>query len=105
MSAARVRGAGLALLCQAYNLPQPTSEYRFDPARRWRFDWAWPEKRLAVEQEGGVWTHGRHTRGAGYVRDLEKYNHAQLAGWRVLRFTPEQIGNGQCLELLIAALN
>ena len=66
-------------------------EYRFAPPRRWRFDRAWLEYNLAVEIEGGVWTGGRHTRGSGFVNDLEKYNHAVMLGWRILRFTPQQV--------------
>ena len=65
-------------------------EYKFHTTRRWRFDYANPDIRLAVEIEGGVWTRGRHTRGKGYISDLEKYNAATLAGWKVLRYTPSQ---------------
>lgn len=61
-------------------------EHRFHPTRKWRFDVAWPERRVAVELEGGVWTRGRHTRGAGYRRDMEKYNTAAAMGWTILRF-------------------
>ena len=67
--------------------PQPEREYRFHPKRRWRFDFAWPAQRVAVEVEGGTWTRGRHSRGGGYRGDCEKYNAATIAGWRVLRFT------------------
>jgi len=63
------------------------AEYRFAPSRRWRFDCAWPSQRVAVELEGGVYNQGRHTRGAGYAADCEKYNTAALLGWVVLRFT------------------
>ena len=66
--------------------PTPIREHRFAPPRRWRFDFAWPDWRVAVELEGGAWARGRHTRGAGYVADCEKYNAATLAGWRVLRY-------------------
>lgn len=66
------------------------AEYRFHEKRRWRFDFAIPSKKIAVEIEGGVWTNGRHTRGRGYVGDMEKYNSAALLGWRILRFTPQQ---------------
>lgn len=62
-------------------------EYRFHPVRRWRFDFAIPEEKIAIEIEGGVWTRGRHTRGAGYTADLEKYNTATVMGWRVLRYS------------------
>lgn len=69
----------------------PAQEYRFHPRRRWRFDFAWAQRKVALEIEGGVWTQGRHTRGQGYLRDLEKYNAAAVIGWRVLRLTPQQI--------------
>ena len=82
--------------------PAPVREYQFTPERKFRFDYAWPEQRVAVEVDGGVWHGGRHTRGAGIVRDLTKMNLATLKGWRVLRFTPDQLLNeaGQVIELL-----
>lgn len=79
------------LLCRAEGLPTPEREYRFCPDRMWRADFAWPDARLLVEVEGGVWTRGRHTRGAGYVGDLEKYNRATLDGWRVLRYAGDML--------------
>jgi very-short-patch-repair endonuclease len=63
-------------------------EYRFDDERRWRFDFAWPEKRVALEVEGGAWVGGRHNRAAGFQADAEKYNAAAAAGWRVFRCVP-----------------
>lgn len=66
----------------------PESEYRFTEGRQWRLDYAWPDCRVAVEIEGGAWTGGRHTRGAGFVEDCRKYNCAQCLGWTVLRYTP-----------------
>jgi very-short-patch-repair endonuclease len=74
----------------------PIEEYRFHPTRRWRFDIAVPELKIAVEIEGGTWIQGRHTRGKGYQEDMEKYNQAQLLGWRVFRYTPNQLG--ECLR-------
>lgn len=78
-------------------------EHRFHPVRKWRLDFAWPAQQLAVEVEGGVWTGGRHTRGAGFVKDMEKYNQATLLGWRVLRVTPADIKSGKAVELIKAA--
>jgi very-short-patch-repair endonuclease len=66
-------------------------EYRFHPVRRWRFDFAIPELRIAIEVEGGVFSGGRHTRGIGYSNDLIKYNAATEMGWRVLRYATNQI--------------
>ncbi|HBC20912.1 MAG TPA: hypothetical protein DC009_02200 [Porphyromonadaceae bacterium] len=63
-------------------------EYKFHPTRRWRFDYAIPQFRIAIEIDGGVWTGGRHTRPKGYLGDLEKFNAAAAMGWVVLKFTP-----------------
>ena len=70
-----------------YRLPELKREYRFHPVRMWRFDFAYPDKKVAIECEGGVWTQGRHTRGAHYGQDCDKYNAAVLLGWKVLRYT------------------
>ena len=75
-----------ALLKQE-GLPMPITEHRFC-SRRWRFDWAWPQYKIALEQEGGIWTRGRHTRALGYLRDMEKYSEAAILGWCVIRVPP-----------------
>ena len=67
------------------------AEYRFHETRKWRFDYAVPSMRIALEVEGGVWTGGRHTSSAGFLRDMEKYNEAALNGWVVLRCTPKTL--------------
>jgi very-short-patch-repair endonuclease len=72
-------------------LPAPIPEYKFHEERKWRFDYAWPDLRIALEVEGGVWSGGRHTSAAGFVKDMEKYNAAAALGWRVLRCTPENL--------------
>lgn len=71
-------------------LPEPVKEYRFHPTRRWRFDWAWPDHKVALEVEGGAYINGRHTRGAGFIHDMQKYNEAALHGWLLIRVTPKQ---------------
>jgi very-short-patch-repair endonuclease len=86
-------------------LPTPEVEYRFAHPRRWRFDFAWPDRKVAAEVEGGVWSQGRHTRGAGYSKDCEKYNSAMARGWQVYRFTAEMIDDGSALDTITKALN
>jgi len=44
--------------------------------------------------EGGIWTGGRHTRGKGFIHDMEKYNAATVLGYQVLRFSTEQVKSG-----------
>lgn len=79
-------------------------EYIFAYPRKWRADFAFIEDRLLVEIEGGVWSGGRHTRGSGFVKDLDKYNHATLLGYRLLRVTPAMIEDGTALALVEQAL-
>lgn len=90
-----------------YHLPPAVREYVFAPPRKWRFDFAWPEQRVAVEIDGATWTQGRHTRGAGFERDCEKMNEAVLMGWRVLRFSGSMLGNDPdlCMKHVQALLN
>lgn len=61
-------------------------EHRFHPDRRWRFDYADPKHKVAIELEGGIWIRGRHNRGKGYIQDTKKYNAAAVLGWRILRY-------------------
>jgi len=84
---------------RAMKLPAPEREFAFHDTRRWRFDFAWPQFRLAVEIEGGVWNQGRHTRPHGFIADTEKYNTAHLLGWTVLRFTGPDIRSGRAIDL------
>jgi very-short-patch-repair endonuclease len=79
-------------------------EHKFHPTRKWRFDYAWLAQRVALEVEGGAWSGGRHTRGKGYIGDMEKYNAAGLLGWLVLRVTPQQVESGEAGELVSEAL-
>lgn len=81
-------------------LPDPVREFKFHQRRRWRFDLAWPGRKIAAEVEGGIWHGGRHVRGGGYEADCEKYNAAVLEGWRVVRFTTGMIESGAALETL-----
>lgn len=94
----------LLWLLQDAKLPLPWAEYKFDAERKWRFDFAWPEKKIAAECEGGIWTKGRHTRGSGYLKDCEKYNAAAVQGWKVLRFPMDLVNDGTAIRTLKEAL-
>ena len=62
------------------------SEYLGIPKRKFRFDFAIPELKLACEYEG-LGYKSRHTSTIGYTNDCRKYNLAALNGWLVLRYT------------------
>ena len=93
------------VLAQLVGFPDPTTELMFHPKRKWRFDYAWEEQKLALEVHGGIHSGGRHTRGRGFVEDRAKMNEATLLGWTVLEVTPEHIKSGQLRAWLLAAFN
>lgn len=88
-----------ALAWRAINGQPFEREYRFHAMRKWRFDFAWPVAKIAVEIDGGTWGGGRHSRGAGYAADCEKLNNAALMGWCVIRLTPAMIDDGWMLAV------
>ena len=81
------------LLLKQYNVGW-LAEFQFAKPRRWRFDYALVTQQIAIEIEGGAHSNGRHTRGSGFICDMEKYNRAIVLGWRVLRYTPQQFDAG-----------
>lgn len=83
----------------------PVKEYLFHPTRKWRFDYAFVEAKVALEVEGGVHTGGRHIRPRGFLGDMEKYNSAATLGWLVLRTTPDQLRTLSTVEMIREAIN
>ena len=75
-------------------------EFRFHPSRRFRIDYAIPSHRIAIEIEGGAWIGGRHTRGRGFIGDMEKYNLLTEYGWRLLRYQPGKIDYSQIARVV-----
>lgn len=90
--------------CQSHGIPAPIPEHRFHVARQWRMDFAWPRELVYLEIEGGVWTSGRHTRGSGFLTDMEKYNTAACMGWRGIRVTPENLFSDETARLVRIAV-
>lgn len=87
-------------LCRSELGLECVKELQFHPERRWRFDYAIPSCKVALEVEGGVYTHGRHTRPVGFLRDMEKYNTAAVLGWTVVRTTPLELYTCKTLDML-----
>lgn len=114
-------------------LPRAVAEHRFCPGRKWRFDYAFPAQSkaqglkpkvsraaapaldvsletkdcpggVAIEVQGGIWTRGRHTRGAALVKEWEKLNTAAALGWRVLYCAPGGELSRDFVQLLEQAL-
>lgn len=109
----------VAAFFRSYGIPIPELEHKFHPERKWRFDYAWPDddykhrpfpeaaytiRPLALEVEGGVWTGGRHTSGAGFVKDMEKYNAAAALGWRIIRVQPKDLLTKATADLIRSCL-
>jgi hypothetical protein len=86
-------------------LPAPVREHRFHQVRRWRFDLAWPERKLYVEVHGGTWSGGAHSRGSGQRRDFDKQNSAVALGWRPIVVSTDMIRDGAALVTITAALD
>ncbi len=69
-------------------------EFQFCESRKWRSDFHITGTKLLIEVEGGIWSGGRHTRGKGYLGDMEKYNEATALSYQLLRFSTEQVKSG-----------
>ena len=92
-------------LLKMERIPLPEPEFRFRPMRKWRFDYAWIPWKVALEIDGGIWTAGRHTRGAGWLKDTEKLNEAAALGWRLLRTTPKGLHDFATIRLIARTLS
>ena len=90
----------LATALRALNI-EFDQEFKFHPSRMWRADFHLKGKKILVEVEGGIWSNGRHTRGKGYLGDLEKYNEATMMGYQVIRFSTEQVKSGKAIEQIL----
>ena len=65
-------------------------EYKFDSVRKFKFDYANLRLKIAIEMEGGIYTGTGHAKTGRYLKDMEKYNMAQIKGWIVLRYAHGQ---------------
>lgn len=90
-------------------LPVPLRQYRFATSmgREFRADFAWPEHRLLLECQGGVWRRGggAHSHPTRLLDDIEKAQHAALLGYLVLPVTTDEVNNGRALRVLTNVLS
>lgn len=77
-----------------------TPEFLFHETRKWRIDFYIEHngKKLAIEVEGGIWSNGRHTRGSGFINDMQKYNELTKYGIFLYRVEPSKLFNLSVLE-------
>lgn len=92
--------------CRTSGIPLPVRQFAFAKCigRKYAADFAWPDERLIVEIQGGIFVGGRHNHGAGFEADLERNNLASSIGWKVLQFSPRHVRSGWGLELTKVAL-
>ena len=97
---AKVESVGEAALIQQLKTLKIEfeQEFQFHTTRKWRADFHIKNTKLLIEVEGGIWSGGRHTRGKGYLGDMEKYNAATMMGFQVLRFSTEQVTSGFAIK-------
>ncbi len=80
-------------------------EYQFAPPKKWKIDFAWPERQIAIEIEGGTYRRGWHVRADGYEKDCEKYNEINIRGWMLLRYTSQMVKDGRAIDQVCEVLN
>jgi len=94
----------LLALIDAAGLPAPTLQFMvpWHRGRSGRVDCAYPEAKLIIEADGRRW----HSRDTDFEEDRRRDNLAALAGWRVLRFTWQQVhsGSGEVIRMVAEAL-
>jgi hypothetical protein len=103
--------------CESFGLPIPVSELKFHADRQWKFDYAWPSEKVALEVEGGIFGRGRpcplckrkkpgaHSSIERLISDMEKYNAAAADGWRIIRVIPDDLLKVKTMEVLLLTLN
>jgi len=100
--------------CRSAGLPLATPQLYFAQAigRKWRFDWAFCEYRLAVEIDGVVVRRiggqlvvmGGHASIEGIRANQEKGNTAIELGWQVLHFLQSDVSRKVAIEKTIRVL-
>lgn len=74
--------------------------------RKHRIDFAYPDLKIAIEKEGGLWMAGggAHSRPQNIERDIYKYTRLAVEGWIVIRRQPKQMNTVETLDLIKSAI-
>lgn len=77
-------------------------EFYFCTERQFRIDYAIPQYKIAIEQEGGIYMKGNsgHSSGTGIARDMEKNNLLVSKGWKLLRRQPNEMLTVETVSLI-----
>lgn len=95
----------LVFQIRAFRHPAPQREVLFHPTRKWRFDLAWPDWKVAVEYQGGIFSRqASHSSVAHIMRDQEKANEAQLYGWTLIYANAKTVTSGQAVDWINRAI-
>ena len=93
-------------LIMRYTPAKIEREFRFHPTRKWRFDCALPVLKIGCEYHGGLFMsrRGGHQSVKGTRNDWEKLNEAQMLGWMVLQFGPDETRTGEAMNVIERAI-
>ena len=89
----------LAMQLDAAAIPYE-HQYLYAPSRKFRADFALLGLRVLLEVQGGIYSKQAHGSITGILADNNRLNQATLAGYRVLRFTPEDVADGSAREII-----
>ena len=83
-----------------------TRQFKYAKGRNFQADFMLTDTNILVEINGGVWrradgTAGAHGSISGILKDNERLNAATVNGWRVLRFTPQQVLDGYARAFIV----
>lgn len=78
---------------RALKFPRWVRNYRAIPGRKFELDFAWPERRQAIEIDGAM-----HRISARFHADIEKHALLLFEGWRILRVGGRAIRDGIAFE-------
>ena len=81
---------------RAANLPEPERNWYHIPDRMFTLDFAWPDRKIAVEIQG----HAHRIR-SKFAADIEKRALALLSGWVVMELSGAEVRSGRGIEWFV----